>query len=202
MLQPRRQGTLCLCILRYSLQMNLNEVSHPACTITPGGMGWGCNGRGTGPCGPAVAGDPCFLGPRPVAGAGRQGAGAHPGVACVPGSQRLWEKAQGRGQLGKWGSSWAQRPVGSQNCHLNPLPNYHEDLSTHHRGVVPGLCPQLGAPLGLDLHAADSCSPVTLRSLCLPQPHRVPAFPCLVLPFPLTASKRNSFSFAHLYTHN
>ena len=55
----------------------------------------GCKGRETGPCGSAVAGDPCFLGPRPVAGAGRQGAGAHPSVACAPRRQRLWVEASG-----------------------------------------------------------------------------------------------------------
>lgn len=78
----------------------------------------GCKGRETGPCGSVVAGDPCFLGPWPVAGAGRQGAGAQP---VCPADGDSGEKPQDTGQLGKWGSSWAQRPVGSQNRHLNPL---------------------------------------------------------------------------------
>lgn len=36
-------------ILRYSLQMNLNEVSHPACTITSGAWDGGVTGGELGP---------------------------------------------------------------------------------------------------------------------------------------------------------
>lgn len=44
------------------------------------------------------------------------------GPACVPRRRRLWGEAWDTGQLGKWGSSWAQRPVGDlQNTPPEPL---------------------------------------------------------------------------------